>query len=494
MSSENAAASATPARTFGFVSVLVIGILAATQSADPGITSVAMPSIAKDLGFSGAGLSLAVSIGTLSLAATVIAIGALADRIGVRRVIMIGLVLEALGNLIVAVSPSLAVLLLGRVVAGVGMGALFAGAFSMVPAIAGKRTIAAVIGQWTGLLYIFTIIFSIIGSALIGISWRAGFILIPVVCLIMMLVVPKTLPETPRRGSSKFDFLGLSTLGLGMVLVLVAVSLAATSLGSPTFWICLIIGIIMLGLFAVIEKKSPNAAFPIELFKSPVFVAAVLAGILWNFGESGMLLQASNFWQHVVGVSPSVVGVAIAPLLIAGIIAGFAAGALLGRGMSPVLIQAIGFILMILGFLSVAFTTVDTKLVAFFPALILVGLGMVAVAVVQAREYVAEAPAKYLSAVVSSRTSVGQLGYSLGVALTSTLIALGVSEEGGDVVPSEFVPAFNSTMLIVAGILAVGGVVTAILLSIGLKRRKTLALAGPSDAPLEPSSGEQPLG
>ena len=223
-------------------------------------------------------------------------------------------------------------------------------------------------------------------------------------------------------------------------------------------------------------------------------MAAVLAGILWNFGESGMLLQASNFWQHVVGVSPSVVGVAIAPLLIAGIVAGFAVGALLGRGMSPVLIQAVGFILMILGFLSVAFTTVDTKLAAFFPALILVGLGMVAVAVVQAREYVAEAPPKYLSAVVSSRTSIGQLGYSLGVALTSTLIALGVSEEGGDVVPSEFVPAFNSTMLIVAVILAVGAVVTAILLSVGLKRRKTLALAGPSDAPLEPSSGEQPLG
>ena len=82
----------------------------------------------------------------------------------------------------------------------------------------------------------------------------------------------------------------------------------------------MILGIIMLGVFAIIEKKSPNASFPIELFKSPVFVAAVLAGILWNFGESGMLLQASNFWQHVVGVSPSVVGVAIAPLLIAGIV------------------------------------------------------------------------------------------------------------------------------------------------------------------------------
>ena len=107
-----------------------------------------------------------------------------------------------------------------------------------------------------------------------------------------------------------------------MVLVLVAVSLAATSLGSPTFWICLILGIIMLGVFAIIVGRSLRMRpSPLSCSNPPVFVAAVLAGILWNFGESGMLLQASNFWQHVVGVSPSVVGVAIAPLLIAGIVA-----------------------------------------------------------------------------------------------------------------------------------------------------------------------------
>lgn len=469
----NDAAQTATKREYGFVAVLVIGILAAIQSADPGLTSIASQPFSKDLGIAGAGLAFSVSVGTLALAATVIVVGALADRIGVRKVIMYGLCLEILGNLIVAISPGLATLLLGRAIAGVGMGALFAGAFSMVPEIAGKRSIASIIGQWTGMLYIFTIIFSAVGSVMIGISWRVGFLLIPILCAIMLLVVPKTLPETQRRGSAKFDFPGLACLAVGMVLVLLAVSIAATDFGSPSFWGCLIGGIVFLGLFAVIEKKSPNAAFPIELFKHPIFIAAVLSGILWNFGESGLFLQVSNFWQIVVKAPPGVVGFAIIPLLIAGLIAGFAAGALLARKFSPPILMSIGFVLMVVAYALISRSTVDSTIASFIPSLILTGLGMVAVAVVQAREYVAEAPAKYLSAVVSSRTAVGQLGYSLGVALTTSLIAIGVSANGGvHDNPADFVPAFNSTMLIAAGILLVGAIITVTLLTVGLRNQK----------------------
>lgn len=467
----------TAPREYGFVAVLVIGVLAAIQSADPGITSIASPTFSKDLGIEGSGLSFAVSVGTLALAATVIVTGAIADRIGVRRVIMYGLILEIVGNLIVAGSPGLITLLIGRAIAGFGMGALFAGAFSMVPEIAGKRSIASVIGQWTGMLYIFTIVFSVLGSVLIGISWRLGFTLIPMLCLIMMFVVPRTLPETAPRGSDKFDFPGLSTLAVGMVLVLLSVSIAATDFGSASFWGCLVVGIVFLGIFAVIEKKSPHAAFPIALFKSPVFVAAVLAGILWNFGEAGLFLQVSNFWQIVVGASAGVVGLAIIPLLIAGLIAGFVGGALLARRFPPVLMMALGFAMMVIAYLLISRSTEDSTIAMFLPSLILTGLGMVAVAVVQAREYVAEAPPKYLSAVISSRTAVGQLGYSLGVALTTSLVAIGITNNGGDKEdPSVFVPAFNSAMLVSAGLLLVGGVVTVILLAVGLRKRKAAGL------------------
>lgn len=479
MSSSTADPSGTNAtkRQFGFVAVLVIGILAAIQSADPGITSIASPSFSKDLGIEGSGLSFAVSIGTLALAATVIVTGAIADRIGVRKVIMIGLGLEIVGNLIVAASPELFTLLLGRAIAGFGMGALFAGAFSMVPEIAGKKSIASIIGQWTGMLYIFTIVFSVLGSILIGISWRMGFTLIPIICFIMLFVVPRTLPETAPRGSAKFDFPGLAALAVGMVLLLMSVSFAATALGSVAFWGCLIFGIIFLAIFAIVEKKSPNAAFPIELFKSPIFVAAVLAGILWNFGEAGLFLQVSNFWQTVVGASAGVVGIAIIPLLIAGLIAGFLGGALLARNFSPVVMMGAGFAMMVIAYLLISRTTVDSGLAMFLPSLILTGFGMVAVAVVQAREYVAEAPAKYLSAVISSRTAVGQLGYSLGVALTTSIIAIGISNNGGDKEdPAVFVPAFNQAMIISAGLLLVGGIITVVLLAVGLRKRKAAGI------------------
>jgi len=464
-------------REFGFFAVVVIAVLAATQSADPGVMNIALSSVSKDLGIQGFGLSLAASVGTLSLAATVIAVGALADRIGVRKVIMIGLVLEMVGNIVVAISPDFTVLIIGRIIAGVGMGALFAGAFSMVPEIAGKKGIPKVIGQWTGMLYVLLIVFSVIGSVLIGINWRLGFVLVPAICLVMLFVVPAALPETSRRGAKEFDTLGLCTLGLGMVLLLLGVSFAAVSLTSPLFWGTILIGLVLLGLWAVIEGKSRKASFPIRLFKSPIFVAAVLAGILWNFGESVMQLQSANFWQKVVEVPAGVVGVSQMPFLLAAVVAGFLGGALLAKGRSPVIVMSVGFIMMVVGTLSVAFTTVETTIVAFIPFLVLVGGGMVLVAVVQAREYVAEAPAKYLSAVVSSRTSVGQLGYSLGVALTSTIITIGITKEDGSVStdPALYSAAFNTAMLATAGILIVGGIIAAILLAIGLKRRPNAA-------------------
>ncbi|NQU38245.1 MAG: MFS transporter [Actinobacteria bacterium] len=464
-------------REFGFFAVVVIAILAATQSVDPGVMNIALASVSEDLGIQGFGLSMTASVGTLTLAATVIAVGAFADRIGVRKVIMIGLVFEIVGNLIVAFTPDFTILLVGRVIAGLGMGALFAGAFSMVPEIAGKKGVAKVIGQWTGMLYVLLIIFSVIGSVLIGINWRLGFVLVPVICLIMLFVVPAALPETARRGAKEFDTLGLCTLGLGMVLVLLGVSFAAVSLTSPLFWGTILVGLILLGLWAVIEGKSRKASFPIGLFKSPVFVAAVLAGILWNFGESAMQLQSANFWQKVVDVPAGVVGISQMPFLIAAVIAGFLGGALLAKGRSPVIVMSLGFLMMILGMLSVSFTSVETTVVSFMPALILVGGGMVLVAVVQAREYVAEAPAKYLSAVVSSRTSVGQLGYSLGVALTSTIITIGITKDDGSVSkdPAAYAEAFNTAMLVTAGILLVGGIVAGILLAIGLKRRPNAA-------------------
>ncbi|MGV1036992.1 MAG: hypothetical protein ACOYD0_08190 [Candidatus Nanopelagicales bacterium] len=107
-----------------------------------------------------------------------------------------------------------------------------------------------------------------VGAVLIGIDWRVPFYVVPGIWLLMLFVVPFTLPETTKRGAGQFDGLGLGCLGVGMVSLLLGLRLAATSVTSVKTWAAVVLGLVILGLFAVIEKKSSKAAFPIELFKS----------------------------------------------------------------------------------------------------------------------------------------------------------------------------------------------------------------------------------
>lgn len=468
------AATASAARTFGFASIAAIGMLGALQGIEPGIANIAFTSVVKDYDVSGSMVALASSIGTLSLAATVMAVGAIADRVGVRRIIVIGLVLGILGDLSAAFSPNLTIYMLGRAIAGIGMGAIFMGAFSMVPEIAGKKSVPAVIGQWTGMLYVLLITFSVIGALLVGINWRYAFYLVPALCALMIPVVLKTLPETTQRGTGRPDLLGLVLLGIGMVALLSAISAAAVSRTSPTFVGSLVVAIIGLGGWVIVQKRSANPSFPIKLFASPVFIAAVLAGLLWNFADASMLLQSANFWQAVPQVAPGVVGVSQMPLLIAAAIAGFTAGALMAKGRSPVVIMAIGVVLLAVSLFSVSFTNADTKVVAFIPGLIGVGAGMVLVGTVQAREYVAEAPEEFRSAVIASRTAVGQLGYATGLALTSAILTAGISNEATGEVSSDpglYADSFNNTMRAAALVVLVLGAIAVLLLRRGLARR-----------------------
>lgn len=469
---------ATPTKSgkkqYGMFSIVVIGMLSATQAADPGVHNVALPSAAKELTIDGSALAMVSSIGTLSLAATIIAVGAFADRIGVRKVIMMGLIVGIAGSLVSALSISTGMFLLGRAVTGIGMGALFGGSFSMVPEIAGKKSVATVIGQWTGLLYIFTVVISLVGAVFVGINWRSAYLLILALCVAGLILVPISLPETKPRGAGKFDFLGLSCLGIGMVGLLVAISSASTSsITSPALLGPLIAGIVFLALFVIVEKKSANAAFPIGLFKSPIFVAAVIAGIVWNFGESATMLQLSNVWQHAMAIKPAVVGIANLPLLLTAVVLAFIVGGLLAKGKSPTLLMLIGIIVMSGGMFLAARATPESSLVSFLPTLVLVGAGMIFVSIPQAREYVAQAPPKFLSAVVSSRTSIGQLGYALGLALTTTVVVRGIQTPSGPSDdPNVYANAFNSSMVVGGAFVLIGGIIAVVLLGIGLRRDK----------------------
>lgn len=461
-------------KEYGFLSIVVIAMLGALQGVDPGLTNIAMSKVSKALELTDSQVALGAAVGTLSLAASVIAVGALADRIGVRKVIMLGLVLGIVGDLTVAFAHGATVFMLGRIIAGVGMGALFAGAFSMVPHIAGTKSMSSVIGKWTGMVYLIVIVLTVVGSQLIQANWRYGFFLIPLMCLLMIPAVRFTLPETPKvAGDKKFDVLGLTMLALGMIFLLLGISNAASKPLSAFTIGGVVLGIVFLGLFALVEAKSDHPAFPIELFKMPLFVGAVIAGLVWNFTAASMQLQFANIWQEVLKMPAGNVGFSELPYSLSAAACGFLVGGLLAKGRSPVVVMIIGVAMSVVGFLSVSFVSADEKYLSFLPALLLIGGGIVFIGTAQAREYVRAAPAKFLSAVVSSRTAVGQLGYAIGIAMSTTVLSIALRKDDGTLSsdPDDYATAFNTTMLFSAGVVLVFGLLAAVLLGRGLRSK-----------------------
>lgn len=401
--------------------VLLLGCIGGIQTADPIISSVALVRASETLHFSASVTALASSISTLALAATVIASGLLADRIGRRRLLMLALVTTIAGDLLVATSTNAPLYLLGRVIAGIGLGAVFSAAFAYVRAVAGDR-IGPALGQFGAMGGITTMLGGLVGGILVTTSWRLAYLVVPALCLLGFLLVPVMLPKVPKVRAARLDIAGLVLLALGTIGILYGVSQASSHLTAPTTWLPIVAGLVALVLFVIVEKHSSHAVFPIKLFKSPVFLAAALTVLVWNFAQAVAVLQLSNLWQYVERYTPTMVTFGQLPLSIIAILGSIVAGRRLAKGQAPRAQIIFGFGLVALGFVSLAILPLSSAYWLYLPALLLIGFGLPFAVVPSGQLFMSEAPAKSFGPVTSSKTTIGQFGYALGLAGSMVLV------------------------------------------------------------------------
>lgn len=313
---------------------------------------------------------------------------------------------------------------------------------------------------------------------------------------LVRVLLPDVEPEPPRR----FDAAGLALLGLGTVGLLYGLSQAAGSLTAPGTWAPFVVGIAAFGAFAVVEQRSDHAAFPIWLFSRRIFLAAVVSGIGWNFAQATTGLQLANLCQYVASMSPFAVAAGQLPLFIGMVLMSVVAGRALTRGAPASRIVGIGFLLLTLGTASFFAIGDGVSYLAFLPGLLLLGVGLAYASVAQSQLYLVEAPDEEFGPVTASRMTVGQFGYALGLAgsavVMSQLLADGVVESLRDSVPAahrgasiaavrlqvraastgdagegvidagdlNYLDAFSDTMLVSAGLIALLGLTTWLLL------------------------------
>jgi hypothetical protein len=262
---------------------------------------------------------------------------------------------------------------------------------------------------------------SVAGGYLTGISWRALFVVVPIMCLVAGLLTPRLLPLVPSVPGGKADVAGLVLLGVGMVLLLVGTSQATYTLG-PRTWGPLLAGVAVLATWVWWEIRCPRPAFPVRLFGSAGFAAAALVGVTFNMVQAASSLQLSNYWQYVDQQSAFIVSLEVQPFYVVGVLGALAAGRMLSRGTSAPRIIAVSCLITGVGFLAAVPLSQDASYWAYLPAVALIGTGMLAGTTAQSQVFVQEAPSTSYGTVTASRSSIGQIGFAFGFALSAVLI------------------------------------------------------------------------
>lgn len=391
---------------------------------DPAIHNIAVVAAGNALHMTAAQRSLAACIGTLCVAATILATGSLGDLLGRKKVMLAGLLVVLAGGAVTALAEDAVMFLIGRSLSGVGFAASFGLSFALLRAIAPQPDVLAkTVAKWLALQTAGIVVLCVAGGYLAGVSWRAAYLVGPAVGMAASVACVKWVPEARDPVVSRFDGLGLILVALGLVGTLYGISNAASAGWISTRVLApLVGGLVLLVCFALWEWRLAQPAFPVRSFTDPELLVGALSGIGFNIGNAVIAIQLSLLWQYVYRFTPLEVSLGQLPFIVACIVAAGWAGRLVARGVSMRILVPGGLFAMAASLAAMAFAQPDTPYLLFVVPLLMAGAGLMLTQTPTANAFVAKPPPALVGAIGSSRTAFGQLGFALGLALSSSMI------------------------------------------------------------------------
>jgi EmrB/QacA subfamily drug resistance transporter len=291
--------------------VLASGIASYNAS----VVNVAVPAIGRHFGGHAVAVQWTLTSYLLAVAALLLVAGALADRVGRRRVLAAGLCLMFAASIVCAVAPSIGVLIAGRAIQGIGAAFVVPTSLALLNATLRESDRARGIGLWAGLETLAITVGPYAGGWLVDhASWRWVFLLnLPLI--VLALVAARRVPESgEERRAPSFDVLGtiLAVLGLGG-LIYALTEEASAGWSSPKIVIALVAGAIALVALIPAERHRREPLLRLSLFSSRQFDAINVATLLLYGG-----LAAANYLlvvelQLKLGYTASQAGAALIP-------------------------------------------------------------------------------------------------------------------------------------------------------------------------------------
>ena len=399
---------------------------------DTTIVNVALPALRADFGSTVGGLQWVVDGYLLMLAALLLSGGALADRLGARRVFQIGLATFVVASLGCGLAPNLGVLVATRVVQGVGAALSVPASLALLrAAYPDPRARARAIGVWGGVAGVAAAGGPILGGVLVAaFDWRWVFFVNVPIGLAAMVLTARYVPAPGPRPRP----LDPAAQAAGVV-ALAALTFALIEAGQSGFtapvigaFVVFVAGLVT---FLVVERSVADPMLPLDLFGNATFSGANAVGLLINLGFYGELFVINLYFQQVRHDSALLAGLALLPQM--GVVA--AASALSGRVTSrvgtPRITMLVGLIVGAAGLLGLVSAGTHTAYLLLVAPLVAAGFGMAFTMPAATTAVIEGSPAERAGVASGAINAARQIGSVIGVALLGALVGGGGSHVAG---------------------------------------------------------------
>ncbi len=412
-----------------FSSLMLVMLLA---SLDQTVVVTALPTIAGDFDAL-AHLSWIVTAYMVAAAVVTPIYGKLGDLFGRKVVLQVAIAIFLIGSMLCGLSRTMTQLVAFRGLQGLGGGGLMISASVSIADLVSPRERARYQGIAGAVFGVATVIGPLTGGFFVEhFSWRwIFFINLPLGLIAMAVLAFAFPPRSVARRAPSIDALGAILIAIALTAIALLLSLGGTGPGwtSRPFVGLLLLALVSIGAFIFWERRAADPIVPLTMFRNRTFVLSCAIGFAVSMSLFGSVTFMPLYLQVVKGVSPSLSGLALTPLMVGVVSTSVLSGQLIGRNGKATIFPRAGTAIMTVGLCLLATLGVESSVWRSGIYMLILGLGIGMVSQVLVLIVQCAMPFRDVGAATSTLTMSRSTGASIGVAIFGAVFAAGMASD-----------------------------------------------------------------